>query len=123
MRVKLDENVPRSVIGVLSGAGHDTDTIVDEGLGGATDDAVFAAAQQGGRLLLTLDRGFGDIRRYRPGTHAGVVVVRLVEQSAAAVREAVRRLVAEHGLDDLSGAVTIVELERLRIRRTLPRGR
>ncbi len=120
MRVKLDENLPRSVIGPLTDAGHDADTVVGEGLGGATDDAVFVAAQQAGRLLLTLDRGFGDIRRYPPGTHAGVVVLRLAEQSPAAVGAAVRRPVTEHVLDDLAGTVAIVEPERLRIRRALP---
>jgi predicted nuclease of predicted toxin-antitoxin system len=108
------------VIAPLTAAGHDTDTVVGEGLGGATDDAVFVAAQQAGRLLLTLDRGFGDIRRYPPGTHAGVVVLRLAEQSPAAVGAAVRRLVTEHDLDDLSGTVAIVEPERLRIRRAAP---
>jgi hypothetical protein len=42
LRVKLDENLPRGVIGVLADAGHDADTVVGEGLGGATDDAVLA---------------------------------------------------------------------------------
>jgi hypothetical protein len=69
---------------------------------------------------MTLDRGFGDIRRYRPGTHAGVVVLRLAEQSPAAVRNVVRRLAAEHVLDELSGAVAIVEPDRVRIRRAPP---
>lgn len=73
MRVKLDENFPRGLIEILASAGHDAETVLDEGPGGADDDSLFAAARDGDRILFTLDRGFGDIRRYPPGTHPGIV--------------------------------------------------
>lgn len=117
MKVKLDENLPKSLAALLTTAGHDTDTVVHEGLAGADDDAVFAAAQRASRLFFTLDRGFGDIRRYRPGTHSGIVVLRPPEQSPAVVLAAVRRLMTEHDLAELVEATTIVEADRLRIRR------
>jgi len=44
VRVKLDENIPRSACQVLIAAGHDVDTVVDEDLGGASDPQVVAAA-------------------------------------------------------------------------------
>ena len=44
MRVKLDENVPRSARRVLIAAGHDVDTVVDEVLGGASDPQIVTAA-------------------------------------------------------------------------------
>jgi hypothetical protein len=64
VRVKLDENLPDSVLSILGGAGHDVDTARAEGLRGAKDPAVLAGATADGRLLLTLDRGLGDIRAY-----------------------------------------------------------
>lgn len=117
MKLKLDENLPKSLVPLLAEAGHDADTVTNEGLAGATDDAVFRAAQEAGRLLVTLDRGFGDIRRYPPGTHAGVVILRLPEQSVTAVTAALRRLINDHDLNDLSRVTTILEFDRLRIRR------
>ncbi|MDQ3931836.1 MAG: hypothetical protein M3252_03230 [Actinomycetota bacterium] len=42
---------------------------------------VLDAATRDDRLLLTLDRGLGDIRKHPPGTHAGVLVLRLDHQS------------------------------------------
>lgn len=78
---------------------------------------MFASAQDAGRLLVTLDRGFGDIRRYEPGTHAGIVVLRLPDESAAAVVRVLRRVMVQHDLADLSGTIAIVEPARLRIRR------
>jgi predicted nuclease of predicted toxin-antitoxin system len=99
VRVKLDENLPDSVLSILAGAGHDVDTARAEGLRGAKDPAVLAGATADGRLLLTLDRGLGDIRAYPPGTHAGIVVVRLNHQSSTAGSGS--RLVSDLGLQPL----------------------
>ncbi|MBV9804140.1 MAG: DUF5615 family PIN-like protein [Solirubrobacterales bacterium] len=57
MKVKLDENVPRRAAQLLGGRGHQIDTVLDEGLGGAPDADVLRAATSDGRLLVTLDRG------------------------------------------------------------------
>jgi hypothetical protein len=70
VRFKLDENLPVSSAAILTGAGHDVDTVTDEGLIGALDRDVVAAATAAGRILVSLDRGLGDIRAYPPG-HAG----------------------------------------------------
>ena len=34
-------------------------------------------AQREGRILITQDLDFSDIRKFQPGTHYGIVVVRL----------------------------------------------
>jgi predicted nuclease of predicted toxin-antitoxin system len=77
MKFKLDENLPASSVRVLVKAGHDVDTVADEGLTGAIDPDVVAAATAEDRVLITLDRGLGDIRAYPPGSHAGIVVLRV----------------------------------------------
>jgi predicted nuclease of predicted toxin-antitoxin system len=92
VRIKLDQNLPDSVIDVLAGVGHDVDTVRDEGLRGAKDPAVLAGATAHDRLLVTLDRGLGDIRTFPPGTHAGVLVVRLDHQPPRAIRHAAERI-------------------------------
>jgi predicted nuclease of predicted toxin-antitoxin system len=48
---------------------------------GAPDREVVAAATAAGRILISLDRGLGDIRAYPPGSHADIVVLRLNDQS------------------------------------------
>ena len=83
MRFKLDENLPASSAAILQTAGHDVDTVIAEGLAGAPDPDVVAAATEAARILASLDRGLGDIRRYPPGSHAGIVVLRLADQSPA----------------------------------------
>jgi predicted nuclease of predicted toxin-antitoxin system len=107
VRVKLDENLPDSVLSLLGGVGHDVDTARAEGRRGAKDPAVLAGATADGRLLLTLDRGLGDIRGYPPGTHAGIVVVRLDHHSPRAIRDAVERISVTVDLADLQGCVAV----------------
>jgi predicted nuclease of predicted toxin-antitoxin system len=78
VKFKLDENLPASSAAILASAGHDVDTVADEGLVGAPDQDVVGAATAAGRILVSLDRGLGDIRAYPPGSHAGIVVLRFV---------------------------------------------
>jgi hypothetical protein len=47
MRVKLDENLPESIVAGPAALGHDTDTVAGEGLAGATDEDVWPQVQQG----------------------------------------------------------------------------
>ena len=86
MRIKIDENLPLSLAVTLRTRGHDTDTVVDEGLSGTTDPDLLAHATREGRMIFTLDRGFGDIRRYPPGSHPGIVIFRLDNEAPAVAR-------------------------------------
>ncbi len=61
MKVKLDEGLPVSLTGRLAALGVDADTVFDEKLTGCTDPEVLAVAGREGRIVFTLDRGFGNI--------------------------------------------------------------
>ena len=116
MRFKLEETLPVSSAAILASAGHDVDTVGQEGLSGAPDPDVVAAATAAGRVLISLDVGLADIRAYPPGSHAGIVVLRLTDQSAAAVGKAVGDLAAFPDADSLAGTVAVLQRGLLRIR-------
>lgn len=88
MRLKLDENLPAELVEDLRALGHDVDSVVSEGLASQTDLAVTRAARDARRVLLTLDKGIGDIRRFPPRQYAGLVVLRLNRKGRAQVRRA-----------------------------------
>ncbi len=117
MKVKLDENVPRRAMQTLVRAGHEVDTVIDEDLAGASDPDVVAAAGADGRLLITLDRGLGDLRAYPAGTHAGILVLRPADQSAASVDALLAQLTGAEDLDALAGVVAVAQPGLLRVRR------
>ena len=72
MKFKLDENMPSQVARLLQDLGHDADTVKDEGLQGSVDEVVWAEAQTSGRIFITRDLDFSDIRKYAPGEHWGL---------------------------------------------------
>jgi predicted nuclease of predicted toxin-antitoxin system len=77
MKIKLDENIPAGVAGILNGLGHDTDTVPQERLAGRDGRIVWEAAQQSERFLITQDLDFSDLRRFVPGSHHGLLLIRL----------------------------------------------
>ncbi|MGO9972596.1 MAG: DUF5615 family PIN-like protein [Solirubrobacteraceae bacterium] len=118
MKVKLDENIPRRAGEVLTRTGHEIDTVVEEGLTGSPDSDVVRAATAAGCLLITLDRGIGDVRTYPPGAHAGILVLRPADQSAASVTALIEQLLAGEDLDALAGTVAVAQPGLLRVRRS-----
>jgi len=77
MRIKLDENLPESLLAPLAALGHEVDNVRVEGLAGQTDPQVWQAAQDSSRFLITQDLDFSDIRKFAPGTHHGLLLLRL----------------------------------------------
>ena len=62
-------------------AGHDASTVIEEGLGGASDITLAKACADEDLVLLTLDLDFADIRAYGSPDSPGIVVLRVRHQS------------------------------------------
>ena len=77
VKIKLDENLPERLVAALTALGHNVDTVRAERLDGQADSAVWSATQAARRFFVTQDLDFSDMRRYTPGTHAGLLLVRL----------------------------------------------
>lgn len=77
MKIKLDENLPFQIARLLTELGHETHTVHDERLIGRQDSEIWDAAQRESRFLITQDIDFSDIRRFTPGSHRGILLVRL----------------------------------------------
>ena len=116
MKFKVDENLPVEVAEVLRDAGHDAVTVVEEGLGGREDEAIAGACRREGRVLVTLDVGFADIRGYPPGDYKGLMVLRLRRQDKWHVLGVVERVMELLTKEPLEGRLWIVEEARVRIR-------
>lgn len=89
MKIKLDENLPERLVPALTAFGHDIDTVWVERLNGQADPNVWKATQATQRFFITQDPDFSDIRRYAPGTHSGLLLVRLARPGRNALFERV----------------------------------
>lgn len=116
MKLKLDENMPAQLPGILRSLGHDTDSVADEGLLGESDEAIWNAAQREKRLLVTQDMDFSDLRKLIAGDHFGPVLLRL---RATSRRKLIDRVEAVFRSDDAAGwrgALVIVSEGRMKVR-------
>jgi predicted nuclease of predicted toxin-antitoxin system len=115
MKIKLDENIPRRLVDVFAEAGHDVDTVVNQGLAGHPDAAVWQSAQQSGRFFVTQDLDFSDARRFKPGTHQGILLVRLRDPGRQALRERLEDLFRTEEVDAWKGCFVVVTARKTRV--------
>lgn len=116
MKIKIDENLPLESAIILKNAGYDVHTINDEGIVGCSDDVVFSACIKEGRVLITLDMDFTDIRRYLTEQSPGIVVFRTRYQDKHTVLRTIELLIEEFANEEVIGKLWIVEDGRIRIR-------
>ena len=114
---KLDENLPGSLVDALTSAGHDAVSVVSQELQGAPDTRVADVCRRENRALVTIDKGFADIRAYPPSEYPGIIVLRLDHQDVASLRATIHRvlrLIPDHPVDK---TLWIVEEKKVRFRR------
>jgi len=116
MRFKIDENLPVESASLLQQAGYESDTVHSENITGADDKTISKICQKEGRVLLTLDLGFSDIRTHPPVDFPGLIVLRLSRQDKLHVLKIIQKIIGAIGKEELEGKLWIVEENRIRIR-------
>jgi predicted nuclease of predicted toxin-antitoxin system len=113
MKVLLDTCVWGGAVRVLEAAGHGVvwggDWSKDPG-----DEDIIATAYKEGRILVTLDKDFGEIAIVKGRPHCGIV--RLVNLPARMQGMACLKAIETYSRELHSGAIITVEPARLRIR-------
>ena len=117
VKLKLDENLSRHLKQSLRAMNYDVTTAADQGLLSQPDTTVAGAANREERMLLTLDLEFGDLRKYPPGHHPGIILFRPRSFGPLAVNQLVEEFVRSTELHLFAGCVAVVEPSRVRVRR------
>jgi predicted nuclease of predicted toxin-antitoxin system len=117
VKLKLDENIPASLKGKLAAIGHDVETVVDEGLVGSSDERLWTRCQQEERLLVTQDLDFSDLRKFKPGSHAGLLLIRLQNPGRAALIGLLRSIFDRYDVESWEKCFVVVSETKIRIRR------
>jgi predicted nuclease of predicted toxin-antitoxin system len=118
MRFALDANLPRSLIKLLTGLGHEAVDVRDVLPKGADDEEVAAFARSNRLILVTRDFDFSDIRNYPPENYPGIVVLQLPDDATSTqVNQALKSFLSnDQLLARIAGRLAIVESWRVRFR-------
>ena len=120
MRIKLDENLPARLAPLLGALGHNVDTVPQERLQGRDDPTIWLAAQNAKRFLVTQDLDFSDIRQFRPGTHHGILLVRLRTPGLVALSARLSAVFQTEDVETWNHCFVAVTDRKVRVVRPLP---
>lgn len=117
MHVKVDEDIPPIAAVWLRERDYEASTVVEQGMGGWKDDALWQQLQIDKQFLITADKGFGDIRVYPPGSHAGLLLLRPDEDGIRPILDLLKMVLSQLDLNQLAETISVATPRGLRIRR------
>jgi predicted nuclease of predicted toxin-antitoxin system len=118
LKFLIDEDGSRSTARLLSQEGFDSQDVRDVGLRGHSDHDVLEYAKAHHQVLITCDKGFANTLIYPLGSHTGIIVIRIPDELP--LSQFHQEVIAStHSIKDqeLSGALVIIQIGRIRIRR------
>jgi len=115
MKFLIDLCAGRRVAEWLRSEGYDVKETRDHGLDPG-DEALLEWAAGEQRVLITMDKDFGELIFFRGFRHAGLI--RLPDVSAESRIALMRQVLKEHGNDVADGVIITVRGGRIRISRS-----
>jgi predicted nuclease of predicted toxin-antitoxin system len=116
VKLKLDENLGRRCIDLLTDAGHDVATVAGQSMTSVDDRSLIETCRSEDRALVTLDLDFSNPLTFPPQLYAGIAVLRLPSQpSYSSLVAIVRTLIDALTREELKGRLWSVEGNRIRI--------
>lgn len=116
MRFKLDECIPEEAVEAFRVRGHDAETVRGQGRAGETDAELIELCRRERYVLVTADRGFGNIIEHPPRETSGIVLMRLRPYNFASVLASAAALLdyvdAQETGGSLQGRLVIVDPDR-----------
>ena len=116
MHFLIDADCPRSIGQILQGSGHDVTDIRDIDPA-APDSVVYKLIQRESYILITRDMDFSNILRYPVGKNFGIILLRLHLIPTEDILKIIQNVLTRLTHDDLFGSLTVVQRDRIRIRK------
>lgn len=78
---------------------------------------MWAAAQRELRFFITQDLDFSDTRRFAPGTHPGILLIRLRTPSRSSLILRIAEVFQSENVSQWTGCFVVVTERKVRVRR------
>ncbi len=116
-KIKLDESLSELVGAAFSREGYAVLSVRGQGWSGVKDPQLWPMVQAEGVFFVSADKGFGDVRVYAPGSHAGLLVLRADSESIVAYCDLVAMVLQRFRLEELIGCTVVASPRSVRIKR------
>ena len=114
LRLLLDQMIDADIATDLRAAGHDVCCVADIDLATADDAEILQAAIRDDRILVTLDRHFGDWAVLPLKHHPGVIRIKASPTTTESIQSVLHPFLGTHGEEDFADSLVIVGRSGLR---------
>jgi predicted nuclease of predicted toxin-antitoxin system len=114
VKIFVDHCVAKDVVFALRDAGWEVVRAHDVGMAGASDDAVFQYAVKKQYVLLTSDKDFANIKRFRITESCGVVLALVSTMSKTLMPRTIVSFFHNASEETLRGRLTVLSATRTR---------
>lgn len=115
LKIFTDECIHTDIILALRESGNDVLTVDEAGLSGSDDEVIFDFARKNKRILLTFDRGFGDIFRFDISGSSGVIIVLISQMLRDEMISIILNFLSMADEGKISGRLVIIGKTKIRI--------
>ena len=113
MKLLLDSCVWAGAASFLRGVGHDVEAVAEWGADPG-DEEILRYAKGSGRILVTIDKDFGQLAVFHGHAHCGII--RLVNLPARGQAVVCQRIIELYEAELIDGAIITADAGRVRIR-------
>ncbi len=118
MRFLLDQNLPPSLVDLLSDVGHDVVHVQSLGMHAASDSEIVQVAVDTDRIILSADTDFGDLLAASNASQPSILLLRRQDRRRAIELAALILANLDDVSEDLAvGAIVVLGQQRIRVRR------
>lgn len=115
MEFLADENIAPRAIEALRKEGFTIHTISEQRLISASDEKIIVVAQKNKWIIITHDKDFGNLLHYPLRSHAGVILLRLKNQSPHNVIRHLIPFLKTTDIKKIKGRLVIFREDRIKI--------
>jgi predicted nuclease of predicted toxin-antitoxin system len=116
MKFFIDECVYAVTTQLLRTWEHNVVTAQDAGLSGKPDEEILAYAVEHGRVLITIDMDFSNIRRFPPHSYIGIIVLKIRPRIVAEVHAVLGQVLRDLHEAQLRKSLVMIDQSKFRVR-------
>jgi len=117
VKLLIDHCVSKRTSDFLVSIGHEVTLLKELGLETLDDPEILELAATRDEVLITEDRGFGNVVKYPPSSHQGAIVLIIRTRNRKGLHEALRQFLQNNDRERLRQKLVVINEQLARVRK------